>query len=238
MQWHEHEWIEIPAGFAYLGSDDADPFASENEKPARRVFIDRFLISKYPTTNAQLASFHASTGIAPHPGWKHAAIQGREHFPATFVSWDLGKAYCGWLSRKLSRRADLPTESQWEKAARGEGGRVWPWGDIFDPRLCCCAESGLGDFCSVEQLSEGASPYGVMHMSGGVWEWCVDFHHRGHAGTATINPVELVPGLRRVVKGGSAFCTKEIVRPAGRDWTNNVNQGGADDGLRVILTDE
>ena len=238
MEWHDHDWVEIPAGHALLGSDNSDPFASENEKPPRHVYLTRFAISRYPTTKAQLAAFLLESRN-PHFAHALSAIQlegeSRQHFPATNVSWDLARAYCRWVSDRLGRLVELPSEAQWEKAARGAEGLIWPWGNIFDQDKCCSAESGRNDFCSVFDLPQGASPYGVMHMSGGVWEWCADFHHPGHAGSDLINPVELSIGLRRVVKGGSAFCTKEIVRPACRDWTNSVNQGGSDDGMRVIL---
>jgi formylglycine-generating enzyme required for sulfatase activity len=238
-----HEWNEIPSGSSCLGSDNADPYAGEKEKPLREVYLPTFLISRYPTTNLQIFRFYRETEWTPHPAWGACAdgqlpaeLSGREDYPATYISWDVATAYCRWLSNRCETAIDLPTEAEWEKAARGNDARIWPWGDIFDKKYCCSAESEREDFCSVKEYDIGASPFGVMHMSGGVWEWCIDFHHPDSHATADIfAPVNLVPARQRVVKGGSAFCTKEIVRIACRDWTNSVNQGGADDGFRVVM---
>lgn len=234
MNWHDHEWIEVPAGFAFLGSDDSDPFASDNEKPLRRVYVERFWISKHPTTHAQLATFYHEASVKPPDSWAREASSLPVRFPGVYVSWDLATHYCTWLSSRTGHAIRLPTEAEWEKAARGPDGRIWPWGNRFDPALCCSAERG-GGFCGVDDLADGASPYGVMHLAGGVWEWCIDFHRGAHLNVEVLDPVDRSPALKRVVKGGSAYCTKEIVRPACRDWTNMVNQGGGDDGMRVVL---
>ncbi|MFK0691142.1 formylglycine-generating enzyme family protein [Mesorhizobium sp. IMUNJ 23033] len=237
-----HQWIEIPAGFSCLGSDDTDPYAGEKERPLREVFIPTFLISKFPTTNEQIAAFYAATGWEPHPEWSAWWRRLREderaehrRFPATHVSWDIAAAYSAWLGEEHDKAIGLPTEAEWEKAARGGDARIWPWGDVFDPSRCCCAELGNNDFCSVDDFASGCSPFGVAHMSGLVWEWCIDHHHAdNHASAETFAPANFTPARQRVVKGGSAFCTKEIVRIACRDWTNQINQGGGDDGFRVV----
>jgi serine/threonine-protein kinase len=158
--------------------------------------------------------------------------------PVTQISWDAAQAYCTWLSERSGLRVCLPTEAEWEKAARGADDRAYPWGNTFHAARCNSIEDGRSGFCMVHELPEGASPYGCMHMAGGVWEWCADFYHpRSHDTASAVNPVNLLPAARRVVKGGSAFCTQEIVRPAGRDWTNSVNQGGGDDGFRICVRD-
>jgi serine/threonine-protein kinase len=243
VKYNGHEWNEIPAGYSCLGSDDADPYAGEKEKPLREVYVPTFLISRYPTTNSQILQFYQETSWMPHSSWGSVSngqvppwLAERGDFPATFISWDLAAAYCRWLSEKHDVAIDLPTEAEWEKAARGNDARIWPWGDIFDARNCCSAESERNDFCSLKENAGGVSPFGVMHMAGCVWEWCLDFHHADNHATADIfAPINLTPARQRVVKGGSAFCTKEIVRIACRDWTNSVNQGGSDDGFRVVM---
>ena len=225
------------------GVMNSDPYAGDNEKPLREVYIPTFLISRFPTTNIQILQFYRETRWPPNPSWGSvqdgrlpSELAGRERYPATFISWDIASAYCEWLRQKYQCVADLPTEAEWEKGARGADARIWPWGDVFDHQKCCSAESGSRDFCRVDHYSSGASPYGVMHMAGQVWEWCLDFHHAdNHAAADSFAPINLTPARQRVVKGGSAFCTKEIVRAACRDWTNSVNQGGADDGLRIVL---
>jgi formylglycine-generating enzyme required for sulfatase activity len=238
-----HIFIEIGEGVSCFGSDELDPFASVNEKPLREVFLSTFKISKYPTQMSQYANYLKDNGL-PFPqawgpiaksGWP-SLVEERGEYPVTNISWEMANAYCQWLSVICGENVCLPTEAEWEKAARGEDSRIWPWGDEFDPSLCNCLESGRDDFCPVTEYQDGASPYGCMHMAGGVWEWCYDFHSPiAHLNAQMINPVNLIPAYQRVVKGGSAFCAKEIVRPACRDWTNSINQGGGDDGFRVII---
>ncbi len=239
----EHVFIEIPEGFSCIGSDELDPYASEKEKPLRYVYLSTFWISKFPTTVSQFAFFlnemDISTVRYPHMELlfgKIVPVKRYEDFPATGVSWEMASAYCHWLSNRIHRNVVLPSEAEWEKAARGEEGYIWPWGNEFDKNRCNSMESGNNSLCSVFEYADGASPYGVMHLSGNVWEWCIDYWHPySHGELAMINPFNMHPSGRKVVKGGSAYCTKEIVRPACRDWTNSVNQGGWDDGFRVIL---
>uniref|UniRef100_UPI004055F993 formylglycine-generating enzyme family protein n=1 Tax=Agathobacter sp. TaxID=2021311 RepID=UPI004055F993 len=238
-----HIFIEIPEGISCIGSDELDPYASEKEKPLREVFISAFWISKYPTTISQFFNFLHSTQKHIPDSWGKIGENGiplkaekYADYPVTNVSWELATEYCRWLSSISGKNIVLPTEAEWEKAARGEDARMWPWGNYFDPTLCNSMESGRESVCSVYDYKEGASPYGVMHMAGNVWEWCQDFWHPiSHNDIKLINPVNCRPSGRKVVKGGSAFCTKEIIRPACRDWTNSVNQGGGDDGFRVAI---
>jgi formylglycine-generating enzyme required for sulfatase activity len=237
-----HVLLEIPEGLSCVGSNLCDPYASDRDRPLREVFVSVFQISKHPTTIKQLDVFLTETGW-PHPLMDPNPPEDlkkrlRDHpdYPATYVSWETASAYCRWLADRSGFNVVLPTEAEWEKAARGSDDRIWPWGNEFSAGLCNCSESDRNDFCSVFEYSQGASPYGCMHMAGGVWEWCYDFYHPySHQWLTQVDPVNLTPSRQRVVKGGSAFCTKEIVRPAGRDWTNSINQGGGDDGFRVAV---
>lgn len=240
---NSHEFLEIDEGLACLGSDIVDIHAGPREFPLREVYVSTFEISKYPTTRSQFANFLISARLPLPSGWSDTdengwprALEAEGDFPMTQVSWELANAYCDWLSVTSGEPVVLPTEAEWEKAARGGDDRIWPWGDEFDANRCNSAESGRDGFCPIQEYAEGASPYGCMHMAGGVWEWCEDYHHPfSHQSIASVDPVNLTPARQRVVKGGSAYCTKEIVRPAGRDWTNSINQGGGDDGFRVAI---
>lgn len=240
---NEHIFIEVEEGISCIGSDVLDPYASEKEQPLREVFVSTFKISKFPTTFKQFANYLVSNNIPFPEKWGTLNSNGfpllleeKYDYPVTNISWEIANNYCIWLGNTSTANVVLPTEAEWEKAARGGDSRIWPWGNEFDPSFCNCFESGQNDFCSVDEYTKGASPYGCMHMSGGVWEWCMDFHSPSfYQSIPLINPVNLIPSRSRVVKGGSAFCTKEIVRPACRDWTNSINQGGGDDGFRVAI---
>ncbi|MDH6624117.1 formylglycine-generating enzyme required for sulfatase activity [Streptomyces sp. LBL] len=237
-----HELVDIPEGMSCLGSSELDPYAGELEFPMREVYVSAFRMARHPTTRRQLAVFRRAAG------WEHPsdtvvlddpAAEHQADLPAVNVSWELAQEYCGWLGERSGLSFALPTEAEWEKAARGGDDRIWPWGDEFRPELCNSAEraeNGAAGFVPVHELAEGQSPYGCLHMAGGVWEWCEDYYHsHAHQEAEFIDPFAARPASQRVVKGGSAYCTKEIVRPACRDWTNSYNQGGADDGFRVCV---
>ena len=240
-----HEFIEIPEGFSCFGSDELDPYASEKEKPLRQVFLSTFFMSKHPTTVEQFVLFLNETNnaslakdslILKGLDGTLIARKGYEHYPVTGVSWELATAYCKWLSVRINQCVTLPSEAEWEKAARGEDSRIWSWGNVFDSSCCNSSESCLDRLCDVDDFSKGASPYGVMHLCGNVWEWCQDYWNpTAHNDVISVNPINLKPSDRKVVKGGSAYCTKEVIRISCRDWTNSVNQGGGDDGFRVII---
>lgn len=241
----EHEFIDIPEGFSYLGSDELDPYAGGKEKPLRLVYISNFKMSKYPTTVEQFVNFlnitqnyelARSSMIEKDRNGRMHARRGYEDYPITGVSWETANMYCKWLSNVIHRNVVLPSEAEWEKAARGEDSRIWPWGNVFDENKCNSNESKKQGLCSVYEYEEGQSPYGIMHLAGNVWEWCQDYWHPySQNDMILINPINLKPSSHKVVKGGSAYCTKEIVRIACRDWTNSINQGGGDDGFRVII---
>ncbi len=238
-----HIFIEIPEGISCLGSDEFDPYSSDKEKPLQEVFISTFWISKYPTTVLQFYNYLRSVNKDLPRSWGRVNEKGiplllekYENYPVTNISWEMASDYCKWLSNLSGKNVVLPTEAEWEKAARGGEARIWPWGDFFDASFCNSIESGRQGICSIFEYEKGASPYGVMHMAGNVWEWCSDFWHPiSHNDIKFINPINYKPSGRRVVKGGSAFCSKEVIRPACRDWTNSVNQGGGDDGFRVAI---
>lgn len=245
MELNGHHLILIESGISCIGSDLFDPHASERERPLREVFISTFYIAKYQTTIRQYVTYLVDTQQPISADWKdvaknspsshaHSHAHSLGEKPVTNVSWESATRYCRWLSDKSGMRIRLPTEAEWEKAARGGDSRIWPWGDEFDASRCNSAENNLRKLCVVNAYESGASPFGCLNMAGNVWEWCQDYYHAfSHETAELVDPINLIPAPRRVVKGGSAYCTKEIVRPAGRDWTNSINQGGADDGFRI-----
>ncbi len=126
-----------------------------------------------PITNAQYLLFVQATGHRAPSHWEDGRPpRGLESHPVVNVSWHDAMAYCRWLSEVTGKSITLPSEAQWEKAARGDRDtREYPWGDDWDPNRCNNSELGIGDTTPVGIFPEGASPYGCLDMVGNTWEW-------------------------------------------------------------------
>jgi formylglycine-generating enzyme required for sulfatase activity len=205
------EMVYVAAGDFTMGSDDYD-----SEKPPHKVYLDGYWIYKNPVTVAQYRAFCNTTGHAmpfrPDWGW-------RDDHPVVCVTWDDATAYAKWS------HASLPTEAQWEKAARGTDGRAYPWGNKWDPSRCAHSESKLGDLGSTKPVGSyptGASPYGALDMAGNVWEWCADWYDVSYyKSSPASNPAGPTSGGYRVVRGGSwDVVNTAIFRAAGRRGIN------------------
>jgi len=183
-QWLElASMITIPAGDFLMGTDRERSDAQD--RPQHRVHLVEYRIDKYPVTNAQYARFVAEAGHRPPLHWEHGRIPpGLELHPVTMVSWFDAAAYARWAGKRL------PSEAEWEKAARGPDGRRWPWGDEMDAaRLNTYYH--IGSSTEVLHYPTGASYYGVFDMAGNVSEWVAD-DFRPYAGSAA--PAELFQG--------------------------------------------
>jgi formylglycine-generating enzyme required for sulfatase activity len=179
------EWIEIPAGVVVL--EDA---SQGHDKPGTKgghFPIPTFAIAKYPITNSQYHAF-VEDGYG-NPKWWDFSMEGKkwreEHakpqptafdgddLPRTNVSWYDAVAFCRWLSSKTTQKISLPTEQQWLRAAQGDDNRKYPWGEKRPNELLCNWAKKVGHPTPVMQYPQGISPFGVMDMSGNVWEWCL-----------------------------------------------------------------
>jgi len=169
-------WCEVPDGEFIYQKDE-------------RIYLNLFLIAKYPITYSQFQAFiDAEDGYDNQEWWEGLSRRQTEPSDQAFkftnnprdrVSWYEAVAFCRWLSAKLDSEIRLPTEQEWEKAARGTDGRVYPWGNDFDPQRANTRETGLGMTCAVGIFPHGASPYGVLDMIGNVVEWtCTDYDTR------------------------------------------------------------
>lgn len=179
-------FVEIPAGSFWMGSDDDDRETNYDEKPKHQVELPAYYIARYPVTVAQFTAFVKDTN------YKQAdsrCLEGILDHPVVYVTWRDGMAYCRWLDEALHRgknvtqalrtllegnpilHVNLPSEAQWEKAARGTDGRKYPWGNVFDPKNSNTYVSMIGGTSVVGSYGGGASPYGILDMSGNVWEW-------------------------------------------------------------------
>lgn len=200
----EFEWVEIPAGNFLMGSKQGEA----DEQPEHPVYLDRYELSKYEVTFDQYELFCQDTGrMSPADivtdGRKYTWGRGRR--PVINVSWEEARAFCRWLSRKTGENIDLPTEAQWERAAKGLEQRQYPWGN--DSPGC---NRGNYEDCSpattvdVGLFADGRTPDGIFDMAGNVWEWCKDCYLSTYYSISPDrNPQGPENTPTRVLRGGS-----------------------------------
>ena len=236
--------IPVPAGEFTMGSNDA-PYA--DEKPAHRVWVGDFRIGAYPVTNAQYEEFVLATQHEAPAHWRgpRAPAELRNH-PVVAVSWHDANAYCAWRSQVESQLVRLPTEAEWEKAARGPStgsgaGRTWPWGNTFDAAKCNMNQTGIGDTSPVGIFAAGRSPYEVFDLAGNVWEWTrsawgedwekpeFGYPYRADDGREDQSRTD----VSRVVRGGSFLDFDAFVRCASR-FRHSPGVRSVDVGFRVV----
>jgi formylglycine-generating enzyme required for sulfatase activity len=211
------DMILVPAGEFIMGSDRE----LETERPQRKVYLPDFYVYRYPVTNAEFESFVKATGhvtAAEKDGdradWRHprgpesSIAASKWRHPVVQVSWNDAQAYCQWAGKRL------PTEAEWEKAARGTDGRTWPWGNRWVDGQCNTSEAGVGDTTAVGRYSlAGDSPYGVADMAGNVFEWTADWYEAYPGSTYTSGDF----GKKfRALRGGSWIYPRVIARCASR----------------------
>ena len=225
-------YVYIPEGEFTMGNEDK--FDDGNEHPYHKVYLDGYFISKYEITNRQYKKFCDQTGYKypkePHFKNMYGYFINYPNYPAVNISYNDAKAYCKWVN------ADLPTEAQWEKAARGTDKRRYPWGNhspFYKDMYYANYEPGGYDpdgyyyTCPVNAFSNGVSPYGIYNMAGNVWEWCKDFYlERFYSESPYKNPICLKnDNDKRVIRGGSFYyfawdmrTTKRFAVPPNYTW--------------------
>jgi serine/threonine-protein kinase len=202
------EYIHIPAGEFWMGSPHDD------DAPRRRVYLDGFYISRYPVTNAEYHAFVETTFHFPPQHWRDGLyLDWEADHPITYVNWHDADAYCRWAGGRL------PTEAEWEKAARGTDERRYPWGNTFDVARCNSREGGRDAATPVGKYSPaGDSPYGVSDMAGNVWEWVHDWYAASPGELFPgYNPMGPAEGKAKVIRGGSFANKASLVTAFTRD---------------------
>jgi len=250
----ETDLVEVPAGEFIMGSSpetvgkwkrETGEAWYDAEPCEERIFVDSFLIARYPVTNAQYERFMRAGGYDEERYWTKAGWDYRQGQPSAFdialvrksrdrpefwedvsdqpnhpvvwVTWYEAGAYCAWLSEATGKNYRLPTEAQWEKAARGtQDRREWPWGDRFDPDKANTAEGRTRGTTPVGVYHHGASPYGALDMVGNVSEWTRSLY-KPYPYDAHDGRNHLEGGGHRVLRGGSFHDYEYQARLAFRD---------------------
>lgn len=226
------DYVFVPAGSFRMG--DASHLA--RERPVHVVDLDAFYISKYEITNREWRKFRDDAGyddprfwpdgrVVPRdqiPYWTQpnnhgGGTPGSDDYPVIGVNWDAATAYCAWLSARTGKRYRLPTEAEWEKAARGADARPFPFGPAVDRRRANFVGAQAFDTVMPVGSLEGASPYGAYDMAGNVMEWCQDWYDRDYyAVSPRKNPRGPATGAYRVLRSGSFFVEEYDIRAASR----------------------
>jgi formylglycine-generating enzyme required for sulfatase activity len=210
--------VRIPAGDFQMGSEMArDKHAFEEELPPHRVHVPEFHIGQYPVTNRQYQVFVQATGhLAPKHWEKERMLRRKYNHPVVEVSWHDAVAFCDWLSREAEQPFRLPTEAEWEKAARGTDGRIYAWGDEPPDEDRCNFGRYVDDTTTIGRYSpQGDSPYGCADMAGNVWEWCQSVY-RPYPYQADDGREDLKADGSRVWRGGSWLHAARVIRSADR----------------------
>ena len=203
--------VYVPPGEFPMGSDEGDP----DEKPVHTVWLDGYYIDKYEVSWEQwrLSGLPFSDNPASRRNMPRAPDWGiLDEDPVLNVSWQDAQKYVGWAGKRL------PTEAEWEKAARGTDGRTYPWGDEepdFDRAIWKPHPIAAEKTAPVVSFEAGASPYGAVHMAGNAYEWCQDVYQADYyRRSPERNPVNGGPGQYRVLRGGAFVLELEDLRSA------------------------
>ena len=226
----ERSMVLVPAGEFIMGSWTGDA----DERPVRRVYLDAFFMDKDQLTVGQYAKFLEATSHEAPSDWNIMSRAMHQKRPVVNVDWADAVAYCKWAGKRQ------PTEAEWEKAARGTDGRIYPWGNEPPTKFHGNMNKELWNshmgLTPVGMFEDGKSPYGINDMAGNVWEWVSDWYDDDYYSTAPLrNPTGPATGISKVVRGGSWGSGPEGLRSAERE-THVPSFQGYGTGFRCAKT--
>ena len=221
--------VLVPGSEFTMGS----PMGDADERPPHQVYLDSYLIDRHEVTVGQYAEFLQQAGGNAPSDWKTMNQLSNKKRPVSNVDWADAAAYCKWAGKRL------PTEAEWEKAARGTDGRLYPWGN--EPptsRHANYGQSGSnnnGALAPVGSFEEGKSPYGVYDMAGNVWEWVSDWYdHDYYRNSPQRNPEGPPTGGFKGIRGGSWNSSVRALRSADRYWDPPTFRSQYSPGFRCV----
>jgi formylglycine-generating enzyme required for sulfatase activity len=220
----EVEMVVVPAGEFVMGSDDVE--ADDDERPMARIMVGTFWIDRVEVSNARYRRC-VEAGPCAVPIGGGVDDSARAEHPVVVVSWRQAVTYCGWAGKRL------PTEAEWEKAARGVDGRRYPWGDRFDAGRANAGYSA--GTTAVGHYAAGASPYGVLDMTGNVWEWTSSLY-RPYPYDAADGREDREARGARVNRGGSWYYGARYGRTTYRATADHMYRRIGDLGFRCAAS--
>lgn len=207
--------VLVPAGKFMMGARQEYEMTDKDERTAHTVYLDAFYIDQYEITTARYAKFFQETKRSAPKYWSEQVLTQHERKPVVGVDWNDAAAYCSWAGKRL------PTEAEWEKAARGTDQRLYPWGNEEPSRQWAnfdhCCDKGYEALTEVGSFEQGKSPYGAYDMAGNVWEWVADQYDEGSYGKSPEwNPTGRSSGEKRIARGGAWDSASAYVRSSYR----------------------
>lgn len=229
-------FLSVPGGTFMMGSQQDDPEAYDEERPPHEVTLSSFWLAEAPVTNAQYAQYmKAVEGVVEPRLWRNRRFSAKDQ-PVVGVSWHQAEAFCRWLGEVSGLGIQLPTEAQWEYAARGTDGRRYAWGNEPPDATRACYGRGVAEQpAPVGRYPHGRGPFGHLDLAGNVWEWCRDAWDGSayHGPGVWVDPVfEHEDAITRVCRGGAWSYPTQYLRAAGRSGNDSEGRGN-DIGLRV-----
>ncbi|HEV7671466.1 MAG TPA: SUMF1/EgtB/PvdO family nonheme iron enzyme [Thermoanaerobaculia bacterium] len=241
------EFLKVKAGRFFMGSNEKDAQASENERPQHEVDLPEFRVARYPVTVAQYREYLRARGL----GDETESLDGDANAPAVGVNWYQAIAFCDWLTLRWHQsgrlesgwRVGLPSEAEWEKAARGHDARLYPWGTEVETERANFVATGIGSASTVGCFPDGASPFACEEMSGNVWEWTRSLWGRSWQVPDFAYPYDLKDGredlnapgeVLRILRGGSYINESRDIRCSSRTGLPSESRNDGV-GFRVVL---
>ena len=228
--------VNVPYGQFLMGTIPTGLRKSDHEEPQREVTLDTYYIGKYLVTNAQYSQFIEATKYQLPRFYADPRFNSPD-CPVVGVKWYDTQAFLAWINELTGESYRLPTEAEWEKAARGTDGREYPWGNQWESSKANTSESRIKRLTPVGCYPDAVSVYGCHDMAGNAYEWCSDwFHPETYKHSPSANPQGPIRGRRKVIRGGSWVARGEFAARCANRAAYEPIQAVHNVGFRLVKT--